>query len=267
MTLIANARMYSVSPSAAAAWRRLLARVIEDSGVAMEIIDHTYPATLNDLWARPDLGCALMCGWPFVREGAVKTLLAAPVPAAEWAGGQPIYRTDFIVARASPFQRLEDTFGHRFAFNTEESHSGYNAPRAHLAKFAARAPLFRELVGPMVTYQRVVAALAERAAEVAAIDSFSLEMMRRHAPELSAAVRVIDATTSVPIPAFVASGLGADNAERVRAALLGLDATQEGRELLSDVCLMKFAPIDPQRYQATQEMERQAVERGYAAIL
>jgi ABC-type phosphate/phosphonate transport system substrate-binding protein len=266
MTLIANARMYSVSPSAAAAWRALLARVIEAAGVAMEIVDHAYPATLNDLWARPDLGCALMCGWPFVREGSVKTLLAAPVPAAAGARGQPVYRSDFIVAREAPFQRLEDTFGHRFAFNTEESHSGYNAPRAHLAKYAARAPLFRELVGPMVTYQRVVAALADGAAEVAAIDSLSLEMIRHHAPELAAKVRVIDATAPSPIPAFVASGLGADEAARVRAALLRLNAGEVGRKLLRDVCLTGFAEVDPERYQATQAMERAALDSGYRLL-
>lgn len=266
MNLIANARMYSVSPAAAAAWRRLLAHVIASSGVAMEIIDHAYPAPLADLWARPDLGCALMCGWPFVREGAVKTLLAAPVPAADWAGGQPVYRSDFIVARDSPLQRLEDTFGHRFAFNAEESHSGYNAPRVHLAAYASRAPLFREVVGPLVTHTRVVEAVAAGVAEVAAIDSLSLELMRRHAAELANRVRVIEATAPSPIPAFVASGLSAEEAARVREALHGLRASERGRELLRDVCLIGFATVDTMRYAATQEMERQSVARGYRAI-
>jgi ABC-type phosphate/phosphonate transport system substrate-binding protein len=266
MTLIANARMYSVSARAAAAWRRLLARVIATSGVAMEIIDHAYPARLDHLWARPDLGCALMCGWPFVREGAVKTLLAAPVPAAEWAGGQPVYRSDFIVARHSPFQRLEDTFGHRFAFNAEESHSGYNAPRAHLAAHASRAPLFSEVVGPMVTHTRVVEAVAAGIADVAAIDSLSLELMRRHAPELADGVRVIDATAATPIPAFVASGLAAEEAARVREALLGLRRSARGRELLNEVCLIGFATVDAARYAVTQEMERRSAASGYRAI-
>jgi ABC-type phosphate/phosphonate transport system substrate-binding protein len=266
MTLIANARMYSVSPAAAAAWRRLLAHVIASSGVAMEIIDHAYPARLDDLWARADLGCALMCGWPFVREGAVKTLLAAPVPTAEWAGGQPVYRSDFIVARAAPFRRLEDTFGYRFAFNTEASHSGYNAPRAHLAAYASRAPLFRELVGPLVTHTRVVEAVAAGDAEVAAIDSLSLALMRRHAPELADRVRVIDATAACPIPAFVASGLPTEEVARVREALRGLQASKRGRELLNDVCLIGFATVDAARYAATQAMERQSVARGYRAI-
>jgi ABC-type phosphate/phosphonate transport system substrate-binding protein len=266
MSLVANARMYSVSPAAAAAWQRLLAHVVTASGVAMEIIDHAYPAKLADLWARPDLGCAFMCGWPFVREGAVKTLLAAPVPAAEWSGGRPIYRSDFIVAREAPFQRLEDTFGHRFAFNALDSHSGYNAPRAHLAAFASRAPLFRELVGPFVTHTRVVEAVAAGAAEVAAIDSYSLMLLRRHAADLAARVRVIDATPACPIPVFVASGLGDDDAARVRTALLGLNADADGRGLLEEVCLLGFARAEPAAYAATQEMERQAVASGYSVI-
>jgi ABC-type phosphate/phosphonate transport system substrate-binding protein len=207
-----------------------------------------------------------MCGWPFVREGAVKTLLAAPVPAAEWAGGQPVYRSDFIVAREAPFRRLEDTFGHRFAFNTETSHSGYNAPRAHLATYASGAPLFRELVGPLVTHTRVVEAVTAGDAEVAAIDSLSLALMRRHAPELADRVRVVDATAACPIPAFVASGLAAEEAARVREALCGLRASERGSDLLRDVCLIGFTTVDAMRYAVTQAVERQSVARGYRAI-
>ena len=266
MSLVANARMYSVSPAAAAAWRRLLAHVVASSGVAMDIIDHAYPEKLSELWARPDLGCAFMCGWPFVREGAVKTLLAAPVPAAEWSDGQPVYRSDFIVARDAPFAKLPDTFGHRFAFNALDSHSGYNAPRAHLAAFASRAPLFRELIGPFVTHTRVMEAVASGAAEVAAIDSFSLMLLRRHAADLAARVRVIDTTSPCPIPAFVASGIGEEGAARVRAALLNIGDTEYGRALLADLCLRRFAATEPAVYAATQAMERQARSFGYSTI-
>ncbi len=266
MSLVANARMYSVSPAAADAWRRLLAHVIASSGVAMEIIDHAYPEKLSELWARPDLGCAFMCGWPFVREGAVKTLLAAPVPAAEWSDGQPVYRSDFIVARDSPFRNLQDTFGHRFAFNALDSHSGYNAPRAHLAAFASRAPLYRELVGPFVTHTRVVEAVAAGAAEVAAIDSFSLMLMRRHAAELTDRVRVVDSTAACPIPAFVASGLGAEDVASVRAALLNMDNENDGRALLADLCLLGFATVEPAVYAETQAIELVAMSLGYSAI-
>jgi ABC-type phosphate/phosphonate transport system substrate-binding protein len=258
--------MYSVSPPAAAAWRRLLAHVVATSGVAMEIIDHAYPAKLGELWARPDLGCTFMCGWPFVREGAVKMLLAAPVPVADWSGGHALYRSDFIVAREAPFRQLEETFGHRFAFNALDSHSGYNAPRAHLAAFASQAPLFRELVGPLVTHTRVVEAIAAGTAEVAAIDSFSLLLMRRHAADLAERVRVIEATAACPIPAFVASRLANGDAARVRDALVGLSASAEGRALLEDVCLLGFVAVKPAAYATTQAMEQQAIARGYPTI-
>jgi ABC-type phosphate/phosphonate transport system substrate-binding protein len=88
-----------------------------------------------------------------------------------------------------------------------------------------------------------------------------------HAPDLAASVRVIDATAASPIPAFVASGLGAEDAARVRAALLGLHASAEGRELLTDVCLRGFAAMDSKRYDATTEMEQQAIAGAYPAIV
>jgi len=267
VNLVANARMYSVSPAAAVAWRRLLAHVIASSGVAMDIIDHAYPEKLSELWARPDLGCAFMCGWPFVREGGVKTLLAAPVPAADWSNGQPVYRSDFIVARDSRFRSLQDTFGRRFAFNALDSHSGYNAPRAHLAAFATHPRLFREVVGPFVTHTRVVEAVAAGAAEVAAIDSFSLMLLRRYAAELADRVRIVDSTAACPIPAFVASGLGDEDAARVRTALLNMDNDKDGRALLADVCLLGFTEVEPTVYAATQAMERDAVSLGYSAIV
>jgi len=65
--LIANARMYSISPESAARWRTLLAAVIEHAGLHIEIIEHQEPAPINDLWRRPDQAAVFMCGLPFSR--------------------------------------------------------------------------------------------------------------------------------------------------------------------------------------------------------
>ncbi len=263
---VANARMYAVSASAAAAWQALLAQVIAASGVDMMIIEHNYPAKLDALWDRRDLGCVFMCGWPFIREGATKTLLAAPIPDAEWAQDQAHYRSDFIVAEGSSIARLEDAFGGRFAFNAANSHSGYNAPRAHLATFAAQAPLFSQVAGPFITHQRVVEAVATGAADIAAIDSLSLLLLRRHAPELVRGVRTVAATAPCPLPALVANALTPEQTARVRSALLGLDATDTGRALLADLCLRRFVAVDPAGYAATQAMESMALTAGYPEI-
>lgn len=263
---IANARMYTVNPSSRAAWHALLARVIADSGVAMQIIDHAYPEKLVDLWARPDLGCAFMCGWPFMREGGVKTLLAAPVPAAGWAAGQPVYRSDFIVPADSPITAPEQAFGHRFAFNALDSHSGYNAPRAHFSAFADRAPLFAEIVGPFVTHQRTVEAIADGRADMAAIDSLYLAIMQRHLPALTDRVRVVGGTAPCPIPPLVATGLAPTEIARVRTALLALNGDVPGRSLLAEVCLTGFVAVDRKTYQETVAMERLSVDRSFRVI-
>ena len=65
MPYVANARMYSVNPGAASAWNELFEWLARASGVDLRVIDHKFPAPLAELWSRPDLGCAFMCGFPY----------------------------------------------------------------------------------------------------------------------------------------------------------------------------------------------------------
>lgn len=113
--MIANARMYAVSPRVAAAWRTVLAWVIARAGVACDVVDHPPPQTLAALWARPDLGCAFMCGYPLAHASPHPVVLAAPVPRPPAYGGRPIYWTNLVVRADSPFMRLTDLFGRRIA--------------------------------------------------------------------------------------------------------------------------------------------------------
>jgi hypothetical protein len=58
--LVANARMYAVTPAARDLWQRLFAWVAERSGIPLVYVDHAAPAPLETLWSRPDLGLAFM---------------------------------------------------------------------------------------------------------------------------------------------------------------------------------------------------------------
>jgi ABC-type phosphate/phosphonate transport system substrate-binding protein len=268
--MIGNARMYAVAPGAASAWRALLAHVAEVAGVPLDIIDHPWPAPLPALWARADLGCAFICGWPYAKDRAAgidRPVLAAPVPVAEWSAGQPLYRSEFLVRADSPARGLEDTFGTRYAYSAEDSHSGYNAPRTALSAYAARAPLFAQVIGPLGTPRRCVEALVEGVADVTAADSFALDLLRRHAPDLMARTRVIGATDASPIPLLTASP-GADPArlQALRAALLGLAETAAGRALLAEVCLRGFVAVPAEAYDVTLAWAPLADRRGYTAI-
>jgi ABC-type phosphate/phosphonate transport system substrate-binding protein len=249
---VANARMYSVAPGAAAAWRALLTEAIARAGVTMEVIEHPPPAGLPELWARPDLGCVFMCGWPFALEGAMRPIVAAPMPVA---AGRPVYRARFVAAAAGPYRSLPDVLGRRFAFNARHSHSGWNLPLAHLA--AIGAPEFATFVGPCVTHQGSIAAVVAGEADVAAIDSYVLDLLRLHDPTLAAQVRVVGETAEAPIPLLIGADpahgdpLGAAARDRLRAALLALDGDAHGRQLLAALALRGFAETAAANYAAT----------------
>src|SRR4051812_13288560 len=108
---IANARMYSATPRVKDAWNRLLRWVLADAGFDWQVIDYAAPAPLNDLWARDDLGLAMMCGLPYSQRSPRPQLVAAPIPSPRRYEGRPVYCTDIVVRAGAPYGALQDTFG------------------------------------------------------------------------------------------------------------------------------------------------------------
>lgn len=266
---IANARMYSVAPGAIAAWKQLFAWLQQTSGISLDVIDHAFPAPLGDLWRRDDLACTFMCGWPFLRLGARHRVIAAPVPAAGYAAGRPVYCSHFIVKATSPFKTLEDTLGHRFAYTIEDSHSGYNAPRHHLMRYRKEPAqrLFGEVVGPLTTPRRVLEAVAEGRAEVGPQDSFAFDLMCRHLPELTSQVRVIASTETMPIPAFMASSAtSTEVVDKLRDALLSVGDRPELAPVRANLCITGFALVEPEAYAPSELWAQEAERRGLATI-
>lgn len=188
---IASARMYAVSVAAAEAWRELLAQLARRARVPVQVIEFPAPAPIAELWAHPRKAAVFMCGLPFTRTLPSPYLLAAPVPSPAEFGGQPLYWSEFVVHADSPHRALRDTFGGRIALTSAESQSGFAAPLRYLRTAGGERPLFREVIAPQITPQGALAAVAEGRADVAAIDAYSLTLLRRYAPELVANARVV----------------------------------------------------------------------------
>jgi ABC-type phosphate/phosphonate transport system substrate-binding protein len=260
---VACARMYAVTPAARAAWRSLFQSVAEAADVPLEVIDHAFPAPLNALWERDDLGAAFMCGWPLARSGFAKRIVVAPVPNDPFSEGRPIYRSHFVVAAGAPFQTLADTFGHRMAFTVEDSHSGYNAPRHHLLpERIARggAPLFSEMIGPLYAPRKVLDAILAGEADVGPLDSYAFALMTGHDAELAGKVRVVASTVAVPIPPIVASpGIDPAEVERLADAFVALSAEEPAMKTL---LLKGFSRIDAEDYRETLRWDEDAVRNG-----
>lgn len=264
--MIMNARMYAVAPEAEAAWRTLLGHVTAEAGVPLDYLPYPAPQPLEDLWSRTDLGCVFMCGYPIALGLADVVPLAAPIPDADWAEGRPVYRSDLIVRRDSPFQRLEDTFGGVAGWTVSHSHSGFNAFRHHL--LASRTPerptLYRAVRGDLVTARRILDSVLDGSIDVGPLDAWWHRLIALHKPELTAGIRVIGATALAPIPAFVASpALPAAAVDGLKAAFAAAASRTWFPPLGHTLCLAGFAPVDKSDYAITLAWDREAKAAGY----
>jgi ABC-type phosphate/phosphonate transport system substrate-binding protein len=267
-TLVTSFRMYAAAPRAAQAWRALFERVFADARVTVDFIDHRWPEPIAELWAKPQLCCAFMCGWPFARSGAMQPI-AAPVPSPPRYAGLPRYCSEFLVREASGWTSLGQAFGHRFGWMAEDSQSGFNAPRAHLAAFVTpqRPRLFSQSIGPLGSPMKALEALREKRVDAVALDSFFLDLCRHHEPERLAGLRCLATTPWTPIPLLVAApGVAASVVSSLREHLASLHERLGYAPLLADVLLERFVAPDPGAYAALEDLARFAAGRGYVDI-
>ena len=263
---LACSRMYNIAPETRAAWGAIFAWAAGRAGVALEVIDHAPPAPLEDLWARADMGCVFMCGWPYAMAAPRPRLIAVPVPSPPRYGGEPVYFTDLVVRADSAYRGVADTFGGRLAWTADTSHSGYNAPRHHLLRYRTdqRPTLYGGTVGPLVTPIRALRSVIDGAADIAPLDSLCLDLLRHHAPERAAAVRVVETTDPAPIPPLVASpDADPDECARLREALLSAHEDAALRPALEDALVREFAAAAPEIYDITLARADAAVAAGY----
>jgi ABC-type phosphate/phosphonate transport system substrate-binding protein len=267
--MIANARMYSVSPRVAAAWNALLTWAIARADVECTVIDYAPPQPLAALWERADLGCAFMCGYPLSRASAAPIVLAAPVPSSPASHGRPVYWTDVVVRADSPFAALTDAFGKRMAYTSLDSQSGYHALRELCAPFASAhgGRLFAATVGPLVTPRAVVAAVVEGRADAGPLDSYCHELIRADEPRLAARLRVIATTPPTPIPPFVAApNIAPEFAARLRAALFAAGGAPELAATRAILCLERFVEASAADYAPLAAEAARADAMGYAVL-
>ncbi len=263
---IANARMYAVTPEVEAAWRGLLEHIARDAGVALDYTPYPAPQPLEPLWSRPDLGAVFMCGFPIALDLAPVVPIAAPIPAAGWAAGRAVYRTNLIVRQDAPYQKLEDTFGARAGYTVAHSQSGFNAFRHLLLSFRTpgRPKLYREMVGNLLTARNVLEAVRTGSIDIGPLDAYWQLLLEHSAPELTAGIRVLATTEPTPITAFVtAASAPAGMVAALRSAFVNAAARPwfgAYRELLQ---LAGFAAVDRATYAPLLDWDREARAAGY----
>lgn len=220
MRLVANARMYSVTPASRAAWTRLFGWVLARSRVDAVLLAHDPPNVLSALWARDDLAAVMMCGLPLARRAIEPVILAQPLPSLPRYGGRAVYCTDIVVGTNSGFKTLEDTFGHRAGYTLKDSQSGYYAFRHHLlTQHPGNPQAYASITGGLVNARGIIQAIADNRIDVGPLDGYVHDLIRHTEPEYAAQVRIVATTDPTPMPAIIATAsLPEDEVRRLRAA-------------------------------------------------
>ncbi|MGO4174538.1 phosphate/phosphite/phosphonate ABC transporter substrate-binding protein [Bosea sp. TAF32] len=265
--LIACSRMYNVSAGVRVRWDDLFAWLSQEAGVALDIVAHASPAPLAELWERRDMGAVFMCGFPLSRwcEAQRPTILAAPVAEAPWAGGRPYYASHIVVTEDGPIRSAAQLGTATWGWTVRDSQSGYHAPRGLLADLLQGKLLGRSPVGPLLNPSGVVEALRCGRIEAGPIDAYAYELLAMHQPDALAGLRIVATTEPTPCPPLVSSpGVPAEMLSTLRQALLRAHECEDGRGLLRQLGLARFAHPDVADYRILAE-RADAVDRRLAA--
>jgi phosphonate transport system substrate-binding protein len=209
----------------------LVAYVHAECGIPMHYVTGIPWQEREQLFDDGEIKILWLCGLPYVHKagGRKIELLAVPVPVGSRYGSMPIYFSDVVVNRDSPFKAFEDLRGSRWAYNEPLSHSGFNIVRAFLAGLGEIKGFFREVVESGAHTLSLELILNNRV-DVAAIDSTVLEWIISQRPDVATRIRVVGSLGPSPIPPWVVStDIPAHLRATLRQTFLGMHNTAAGR--------------------------------------
>jgi phosphonate transport system substrate-binding protein len=187
-------------------------------------------------WRELDSGridIAFVCSPPVIWLGGAVQAVAAPILTDPRFGGKPLYCSEVIVSRDSPFQSLDDLRGARWAINEPSSWSGYWVTLHRIGSW----DFFGEVVEAGF-HERALQMVASGEIDGAAIDSHVLGVALRNAPQLVDLIRVVETLGPSPSqPVVVKSDLDSALKEQIRSRLLELRDP-----LMTEFLVEGFAP-------------------------
>jgi phosphonate transport system substrate-binding protein len=213
---------------------------------------------------------AFICGLPysekFDRLDRPVELLAAPVMAGARYGGRPVYFTDVVVRHDSPARSFADLRGTVWAYNGEDSNSGYVMPRDHLLRLGEVDGYFGRAVASGSHQQSIEMVLAGEA-HVSGIDSTVLDLELEQQPALAGALRTLESIGPCPIPPVVVARRLPEGTKRALGeALLAMHHDRDGRAILAGGLIARFVRVQDADYDPIREMVHRAVEVGFLTL-
>ncbi|GBD09357.1 hypothetical protein HRbin22_01607 [Candidatus Thermoflexus japonica] len=218
----------------------------------VELLQRPTYAEINDLIRTGQADLGFVCGGAFVegeREGYMELLVVPQI------NGTTTYHSLIIVPADSPFYRLEDLRGRRFAFTDPLSNSGRLYVQYRLAQIGETPESFFQNAFFTYSHDNSIRAVAQGLADGASIDSLVYEALSHSEPDLIAGVRVIERSPPFGIPPVVVHPeLNPELKEALREAFLKMHEDPQGRGALTMLRVERFVLPDPEAYEDIRRM-------------
>ncbi len=203
-------------------------------------------------------------GWDFLQhllyvrlmqwEDCPVELLAAPFLQPERYANRPIYFSDVIVRRDSPYTSFEHLQGRIWAYNERASHSGCNLVCYSLLERHKSPHYFGQTIKSGSHLTSLQMAL-DGQVDATAIDSHVLDVLLQRNPELATRLRIIDmfGPSAMP-PIVIAKRLAPALKDRLRAALTSMHLDPVAVPYLHNGLIRRIAPVTDEHYNDIRHM-------------
>jgi phosphonate transport system substrate-binding protein len=211
-----------------------------------------------DSFAEGQIHLGFMCGLLYIHVAkqcaCPLELVAAPVLVGKRYQGKPIYFSDVIVRRDSPYTSFDDLGGCVWAYNESASHSGWNIVCYSLLMQGKTPHYFGKTI-ETGSHQRSLQMVLEGRADGAAIDSHMLDVSFLQDSTLAAKIRVIATLGPSTIPPVVASkNLNPVLRDGIRSILVDMHHDPRAAAELRKGAIARFVPIADEHYQDIRQM-------------
>lgn len=231
-------------------WQRYLETRL---GRPVQFVQRGSYREILDLLLNGNVDVAWVCGYPYVVYERQLVLVAMPT-----YQGAPLYQSYLIVPeRDTTTHSITDLPGRVYAFSDPLSNSGHLVPRYQLIEAGKQPTQFFRRFFFTFAHRKVVEAVQVGLANGGSVDGYVWDTLAKQQPAATAGVRIAWKSARFGFPPVVARAtLPAEDREAVTRALLGMQESDAGVQLLRDLNIDGFERGSPSVFDSIRQMVR-----------